>query len=72
MGRRIRNDERNEKARAAKRDIAMGRSELRHPSSPREAPDGPVSFPSKAVDDDTRRMIDEAVARRRKPCPPSA
>lgn len=48
----------------AKRARALERNEFRTPSEPRVAPDGATSAPIKAEDPETRRLIDEAIARR--------
>lgn len=49
----------------ARRDKALQRAELRGPSMPHTAPDGPTSAPIKMVDPDIRKMIDDAIAQRR-------
>lgn len=49
----------------ARRYVAMSRPEFRTPSEPRVVAASPVSFPVKAEDPELRRMIDEALARRR-------
>jgi hypothetical protein len=46
----------------ARRDSALSRPELRVPTEPRQSPAGVTSFPVKVVDDETRRMIDAALA----------
>jgi len=48
----------------AKRDVALERGEFRYPSEARVAAASPTSFPVKAEDAETRRLIDEALARR--------
>ena len=47
----------------ADRQLALDRPELRQASVARTAPTGPTSYPIKAEDPDTRRLIDEALAR---------
>ena len=48
----------------ARRQHALDRRELREPSAPRVAAASATSFAVKTVDDETRRMIDEALAKR--------
>lgn len=48
----------------ARRDKALARMELRGASEPRVAPSAPTSFPIKVQDPETRRLIDEALAKR--------
>lgn len=48
----------------ARRQLALDRPELRQPSEARTSPVGPTSYPIKAEDPETRRLIDEALARR--------
>lgn len=49
----------------AKRADALERAELRRESTPRTSAAGPTSAPIKWQDPATRRMIDEALARKR-------
>jgi hypothetical protein len=44
--------------------LALDRPELRIATTPRRPAASPTSFPIKAEDPDTRRIIDEALARR--------
>lgn len=46
----------------AKRGSALGRPELRVATEPRQSPTGATSFPVKVVDDETKRLIDSALA----------
>lgn len=56
----------NAKKAAAGRVHALARTEmLRYPTEARAPADGATSHPIKAVDAETRRLIDEAIARRR-------
>lgn len=48
----------------ARRSSALSRPELREATAPRRSPQGATSFPVKAVDDDTRRLIDAALKKR--------
>lgn len=48
----------------ARREYAIAREELRYPSAPRAFPTGITSMPIKVYDAETRRLIDEALARR--------
>lgn len=52
----------------AKRESALARLELRGPSSPRVASASPTSMPIKAVDPETRALIDEALKARTARC----
>lgn len=45
----------------AKRGSALSRPELRTTTEPRQSPDGATSFPVKVVDQETLRLIDEAL-----------
>ena len=49
----------------ARRAAAMARNELRQATEPRTAAAGPTSLAIKVMDEDTRRLIDEALAKRR-------
>ena len=62
-----RNLKRGESIRIAKgkRDTALKREELRGPSEPRVSAAGPTSMAVKLEDPETRRIIDEALAKRR-------
>lgn len=51
----------------AKRDTALARTEFRYPSEARIAPSGATSAPIKAEDPETRRLINEALAKRSVP-----
>ena len=53
-----------EKKAKARRHFALARLELRGPSEPRTAPTGATSFPVKAMDPETQRLIDEALKRK--------
>lgn len=64
MPRDLKHHERVRRTKARRAD-ALARIELREPSSPRVAPAAPTSFPIKAEDPEVRRMIDEALARRK-------
>lgn len=58
----------NQKRAQAKRQTALDRPELLQPTTPRRSAAGPTSMAIKDEDPATRRMIDEALARRsRKP-----
>lgn len=48
----------------SRRATALERVELRFGTNERRSAAGPTSFPMKAEDAETRRMIDEALARR--------
>ena len=63
MSRRYSASEKAKRVRA-RQDFALERKELRQPSEPRTMPAGPTSFPLKAEDEATRRLIDEALAKR--------
>lgn len=52
------------KARQARYQQALDRPELRGPGVPRIPADGPVSHALKVLDPDTRRLVDEVLARR--------
>jgi len=47
-----------------RRAFALERNEFRLPSEPRISAQGVISAPIKAPDPETRRLIDEALARR--------
>jgi hypothetical protein len=47
-----------------RRDTALLRAELRGPSEARVSPAGLTSFPIKAEDPETKRMVEEFLARR--------
>lgn len=49
-----------------RRAFALERNEFRYPSEKRTAAAGATSFPLKAEDPEVRRLIDEALARRRR------
>lgn len=51
----------------SRRQEALDRPELRGASVPRESAAGATSFPVKSEDSETRRLIDEALARKRLP-----
>lgn len=55
----------NQKRAKARRSHALARNELRQPTAPRVAPDGPTSAPIKAADPETDRLVTEFLARRR-------
>jgi hypothetical protein len=48
------------------RDWQLTRPIFMHPTVPRIIPEGPFSMPIKAEDPELRRMIDEALAKRRR------
>ena len=48
----------------AKRRSALERNEFKYPSEARVSADGATSFPIKAVDDETARLIAEYVDKR--------
>jgi len=54
----------NTKMAKAKRSRALGRPEMLQPSTPRVAAAGVTSMAVKADDPDTRRIINEALARK--------
>ena len=54
----------NTKRAKARRQAALDRPELRGPSTPRLSAAGPTSMAVKAEDPATRRLIDEALAKR--------
>lgn len=54
----------NTKRAKAKRQAAIDRPELLQPTTPRRSAAGPTSMAIKDEDPATRRMIDEALARR--------
>lgn len=56
----------NAKRTKARRDFAIERRELRGDSHPRRPTASPTSFPLKAEDPVTRKLIDEALAFRRR------
>lgn len=47
-----------------RRAFALARNEFREPSAPRKSPAGIISAPIKVEDAATRKLIDEALARR--------
>lgn len=49
----------------ALRAAALARPELRVPAAPRVSATGVTSAPLKVTDEETRRLVDEALARRR-------
>lgn len=51
----------------AKREAALARPEIMLSTEGRQSAAGPVSFPVKVDDPENRRLIEEALARRRKP-----
>jgi hypothetical protein len=53
----------NRKMARAKRSAALARTELRQPSVPRISAAGPTSAPIKAEDPETRKLIDDAIAK---------
>jgi len=53
----------NEKRARARRQAAMMRPEILQPTTPRTSAAGPTSMAVKIEDPNTRRMIDEAIAR---------
>lgn len=55
----------NTKIAKARRQAALARPEVLQPTTPRVAAAGVTSMAIKAEDPATRRMIDEAIARRR-------
>jgi hypothetical protein len=55
----------HDKQKLFKRQEALERFAFRLPSVPREPPAGVTSFPLKAEDPETRRLIDAAIAARR-------
>jgi hypothetical protein len=61
MGRQTKSDPRLARLR---RETALDRAELRGPSTPRQAPAGVTSFPVKVPDTETKRMVEEFLARR--------
>lgn len=63
MPRDLKSHEHKKMARV-RRDKALNRIELREPTTPRVSAAGPTSMAIKAEDPATRRMIDEAVAKR--------
>lgn len=52
------NSAKNTKRSKERRRTALERQEFREPSVPREPATGPTSFPVKAVDEPTQRLID--------------
>lgn len=48
----------------ARRLRALERPEFREPSEPRRSADGATSFPVKAVDGETSRLVEEFLAKR--------
>lgn len=48
----------------ARRQAAIERPEILQPTTPRRPATGPTSMAVKAEDPETRRLIDEAIARR--------
>ena len=54
----------NTKRAKAKRQAALSRPEMLQPTAPRRSAAGPTSMAVKSEDPATRRMIDEALARR--------
>lgn len=56
----------NERAAKARRHLALGRSELRTESSPRDPAAGPTSHAVKAIDPETRASIDAFLTTRQK------
>lgn len=55
----------NMKAAKGRRLIALGRPELLYPTTPRTSAAGATSMAVKAEDPETRKLIDDALARRR-------
>jgi hypothetical protein len=53
-----------QKRAAARREGALGRAEFRYPSSPREAPAGPTSFPVKKIDMAAQAAIEAFLKRK--------
>ena len=53
-----------ERAIRAKRRDALERVELRTTTTPRESPSGPTSFPVKARNTESERLVSEFLARR--------
>ncbi len=64
MPRNMRRAEVDKRARA-RRDFALSRIEFNEPSVPRVSAAGPTSAPLKADDPEDRRLIEEALAKRR-------
>lgn len=54
----------NQKRAKARRQAALARPEMLQPSTPRRSAAGPTSMAIKTEDPATRRLIDEAIARR--------